>query len=797
MTTTEPRLRRPLRSGEARDPGGGDHPGGRRPRWLPDALGVAWVVVAGIAVLVPALLHGVHLGPFDQLAFHGLTAVPGVHPRYEINSDLVNSLMPWSTMAWQQVHAGHLPLWNPYGGLGVPLASNWQSAPFSLAAVVGYAAPMRLAFTVSAMVNLAVAGTGMYVLGRVLRVGVLGAATMGTLFELSGPFAGWLGYPFVSVLSFAGWILAFGLLAVRGGRHRSLATCGLAAGVAGSLLGGQPEGFTVLALAVAVFFAVVLAGRTRLFGGQGPVLGPCLRLAGGAAAGVGLALPFALPALQVTSHSIRSKATFSQAFPLHLLNYLVFQGFDGLPIAPAGHPIAGRTIFGLSIYYPETTAYVGAAALVLAAVALGLRRRDPALWGLATVAVASLLLVFSEPADRVVQAIPLVGQVQWARGLMPLALSVSALAGVGLDAVVRHRDRRSVVRWLGRGFGVATAVVALDWLLGRGGLTASQRAVRSHSFVWPTVEVVVGVVATGALWWRTRRPGAGRASKRAGVAAGVALLVVQTGYLLAAGAPMVQSSPTSWPQTPVLAAYSASVGSSVVGFGATLCDLGIQPNDNGVYGVHELEVYDPALPKEYFTAWAADTRTSPGDLGLNLFCPVVTSTAVAREFGVRYVLEPVGTPGPPGTRLVRTLGDETLWEVPGAGQATVAPLVAGGFPADAVTGTPVPVRHPSPSRWALTVSTPVPAALRLHLSDVPGWHATLDGRPLALRRYAGMMLEARVPPGRHRVVLWYWPSTLTLGLAGAACALVALATAVVLEVRRNRRDDGPSAPVAG
>lgn len=779
----------------------------RRPRWLPDALGVAWVVAAGVALLVPAFVHGVFLGPFEQLAFHGLTARGGVHLRIVDNSDLANSLMPWSTMAWQQVHAGHLPIWNPYGGLGIPLAFNWQSAPFSLAAVVGYALPLRFAFTASVIVNLVVAGTGMYVLGRVVRLGTLGAATMATIFELSGPFAAWLGYPFASVLSFFGWIVAFGLLVVRGGRHRALAACGLAVSVAGSLLGGQPEGFTVVALATAAFFVVVLVARAVRARRLAPVLRPACWLAGGAGAGVGLALPFALPALQVTAHSVRAKATFTQAIPAHVLNYLVFQGFDGLPLTSHGRPITSSTLFGLSLYYPETAAYVGVAALVLAAVALGLRRRDPVVWALVAVAAASLLLTFSSPVEHAVRVIPLVGRVQWARGLMPLAFSVSVLAGIGLDAVVRHPDRRRVVRWLGRGFLVATVVVALDWLFGRGGLTASQRSVRSHSFVWPVAELAVGLAVAGALWWAGRRTGStgstdsGSALPRRqrlpapGVVAGVVILVVQTAFLLDAGAPMVQSSPTSWPVSPVLAAYARTVGTSVVGFGSTVCNLGVQPNDNGVYGVHELDVYDPAIPKDYFTAWKADTGSSPGSPGLNLFCPVVTSASVAREFGVRYVLEAAGTPGPPGTRFVRRLADETLWEVPGAGLATVAPLADGRFPADTATGTPVTVHQPSPSRWTLTVSTSAPAALRLHLTDLPGWHATLDGRPLALRRYAGMMLEARVPPGRHQVVLWYWPQTLTFGLVGAGVAFVALVVVVAVEVRRNRHPPRPAGPL--
>ncbi len=58
---------------------------------------------------------------------------------------------------------------------------------------------------------------------------------------------------------------------------------------------------------------------------------------------------------------------------------------------------------------------------------------------------------------------------------------------------------------------------------------------------------------------------------------------------------------------------------------------------------------------------------------------------------------------------------------------------------------------------------------------MPGWHATIDGRPLALKRYAGVLLEARVPPGRHTVVVRYWPETFTEGLVLAGAAALGLA----------------------
>ena len=127
--------------------------------------------------------------------------MPNTPLRNSATGDQVAEMIPWSTLAWVQVHQGHLPLWNPYSGLGLPLAFNWQSAAFSLPMAVSYLFPLHLAYTVQIVLTLVIAGTGAYVLARVLHVGIIGCAAAGTVFELVGSFMGWLGYPHAAVMS--------------------------------------------------------------------------------------------------------------------------------------------------------------------------------------------------------------------------------------------------------------------------------------------------------------------------------------------------------------------------------------------------------------------------------------------------------------------------------------------------------------------------------------------------------------------------------------------------------------------
>jgi uncharacterized membrane protein YfhO len=112
-------------------------------------------------------------------------------------------------------------------------------------------------------------------------------------------------------------------------------------------------------------------------------------------------------------------------------------------------------------------------------------------------------------------------------------------------------------------------------------------------------------------------------------------------------------------------------------------------------------------------------------------------------------------------------------------------------------GTPVPVTHPTASEWKLTTHATEPQALRLRLTDVPGWHASVDGRSVPIQRFAGVMLQVVVPAGRHQVRLTYWPSRFTLGIVLAAGAAVGLLSALVLDHRRHRHRPRPGHPDVG
>ena len=751
-------------------------------RWK-HLIAIIWLVALAGAALAPALSRGGgSFGSYDLLSQFGLLRHPGVVLHNVQAGDQSDQIIPWSTLAWTQVHHGQLPLWNPYSALGMPLAFDWQSASFSVPAVVGYLFPLRLSFTVEVFLTLVIGGTGAYVLGRVLRLGAVACIFLGSVFELSGPMLGWLGWPVSAVFSWTGWLFAAALLVVRG-RHRVRYVSFFAVVLAAMIYVGQAEILTIIALALLVFLIVLLLQRLPVFGGEGPIRRPILDLAVAAVAGSALGAPLILPGLQVISGSQRAVPGGDPAelirgnppLPLHNLIHLAFQGFDGLPIA-------GSTWFGYVEGYSETAAYVGVIVLVLAVLGAALRRRRPAVIAFAAVVVSAGAAAFVPPVVAVLYRLPVVGTILWQRALLPFVFALIVLSAFGMDVLVRHHDRKRVRKWTGAGFAVAGVVLVTLWLVGRGHLPPAEAAIRNTSFIWPLVATAVGLVIVGMLALIDRRAtndSRGRASLAAvGPLAGISLLLVESAFLLVSGAPLWTSSATPFAPTRAVVALRSAVGNSVVGFGAPLCffppGLGILPNAQLAYGVQELGLYDPLIPSAYFSSWTALTHTSAGNRRDFLYCPAVTTAAQARLYGVGFVLEPTGARGPQGGVYDTTIAGEGLYRIPGAAPATLTPLSRAGVVPPPDAGRPVAVTHPNPASWRLVTEADRTSMLRLRLTDMPGWHATIDGRSAPLSRFAGTMLQLEVPAGPHLVELNYWPTTFTVGLVLAGCAVVGL-----------------------
>ena len=753
---------------------------------LSDVLGVAWVVIAAVLMLLPALVHGTSYGPIDILRTTGLTSISNVKIHNSVIGDQIRLFLPWTNLVWTQVHQGHLPLWNPYSALGSPLAFNWESAPLSIPVLVGYLFPVHLAYTAQIIVTLLIAGTGVYVLGRVLGLSPLGCAMAATVFELSGPVIGWLGWPNTSVMAWLGWVFAALVLILRG-KRRGRSIVFFAVILACAVYAGDPEEVLVsLGLSTAVFAFATLALRTPALRGSGPVRRPLVDLIAASAAGGALAAPLILPGLQLASKSNRfavGPTNGPKTLPLSNVVHLVFQSFDGLPLIHSQW-------FGYSNYV-ETAVYIGVIPLVLAVMTVVLRAHQREVLAFGALVVATGAIVFLPPLVSFLDKF-VIGT-YWLFAMQPMVLGIAVLSGMGIDIIRSHHRERRVRRVLGIGFALAAVLLALVWLLAEGGLPKKAASIRAHSFIWPAIEVVVGLAVAGALVKLAGRPLKARLWQRVGVGslAGFVLLACGSAFLVNAGAAIPSTSSTYLTPTPAVTALKAAVGSSVVGFGVP-CNpgprVGILENVNIVYGIQEISSYDPMTPRAFYDQnWLQTTGVPGGKPEADNFCPVFPTARLARLWGVGYVLVFPGFPGPEGSVFVKKIGDEDLYRIPGVSAAElVSPTSRNGFPNVNASGTPVAVSGRDTPTWRIVTDATSAKVLRVHLSNVPGWHATVNGRPLALEPFDGAMLQTRLPAGHDVVELNYYPTSFTEGLVVAACALGALLAMLAFESRRRK-----------
>ena len=131
---------------------------------------------------------------------------------------------------------------------------------------------------------------------------------------------------------------------------------------------------------------------------------------------------------------------------------------------------------------------------------------------------------------------------------------------------------------------------------------------------------------------------------------------------------------------------------------------------------------------------------------------------------------------------METLAGQQLFHVPGSAHFSLQPSSAGKV---------VSSSQGAAGSYSLEVSDTAAATLVAHVTDVPGWHATIDGKPVPLQRFDGVMQSLSVPAGTHRIRLWYSPGTVLDGgvLAGVAALGLLLAGVISIRRRASRRPE--------
>lgn len=744
---------------------------------------------AALALIGPALLRGEGL-----LATAALWRVPpwnAVLPARlgaGLLADQLLYIAPWRQFMREEFLLGRFPLWNPFILAGVPFAGCLQAAAF-------YPLNLGLLWLPPAAFSLAAAFLKIFCAGlftglHLTRLGASGrgAALGAVVFALGGFMVAWLGHPQANtacLLPALFW--ALGRLWERGSL-RNAAVLALFVGLA--LLGGHPPTMLHVLGASAAYAAFLVERSARADRARFAVLALAAVLLGAC-----LAAPALLPwleyrALSSSAQASQDLARWGTRLSPWLLLHLLMPLASGSP-ALGAEVLAG--VFGLapSSNFIERAAWTGVIPLGFAAMAVIRRRREGEVLFHAGLALFGLLSALGvPPLPGLWKSLPGLSEVNPTRLVLVWTFGVAVLAGLGaeLDAFVFPARERLALRWSLWAPAVCAGVAY--WI-----------------FVWrflgelrpPELLFAAGVMGlylaecVAAQWVQVPR-------RRAW------LPWLAGFFCLLPALDVNPSAPASsfFPETPGLAALKKSAGEG------RFFALGraVEPDLGMPLRMRDARGRDFTVPARYerlvtgktgdfeFYSGAAEPPPNPALLAVGAIAATGKTAAAV----------------PPGWRKTYE-GDLLVFEPPvPAKRALFVAAASTGAEADVLAAVRAPGFEPASRVWfddgdarsfprarggarvvadgsnfaAVEVDSDGPGWLVLLDGWFPGWEATVDGKPVRLRRADYAFRAVEVPAGKSVVRFDYRPSSVGLGLLIALLAALALAAAGTIDATPRR-----------
>ncbi len=399
--------------------------------WLPDGLAVAALWLLCVIFLAPAFLPGRVLLPLDIV-------VEGMPPWQEVGQvvdlhnpileDAVYYIFPVKQWTAEVVRQGSLPLWNPYVFTGYPAIYDTQAGLFYPFSLLYYLLPAATAVDLTILLQMMAGTLFMYLYLRQIRLRRLAAVVGGVLFIFNGLMVVWLEWQVVHAAVI--WLPLLLVLVERtvqaaAENRENPWVYAAGAGVVLALpwLGGHWNWTLYMSVTAVAYllWRLLILGRSqwkKMVGIIGVVLG----------VGVGLSLIQVLPAFAFLSQSHRQPLSWAEVKQFGLLNRLVVVTLPDF----FGSPLAGNW-WGVD-NYNETTIYMGVMALLLAGMALWLRRdRLAAFWGVW--GGLGLLLALGAPFYGVLYVLPVFNGLLPSRAGVLVVVCTAVLAAMGVEAL--------------------------------------------------------------------------------------------------------------------------------------------------------------------------------------------------------------------------------------------------------------------------------------------------------------------------------------------------------------------------
>ena len=762
-----------------------------------------WKVVALHQVLLPADILYAHDPLWRSLAPTGFTTAAN-----PLDSDALTEFYPWSALSAGALHHGVLPLWNPYAFTGTPFLAAMQTAVlYPVNVILGWLLPPAALLGWRAIAHLAIVMVGTFLFARRLRLSHAAALLSALAFGLGLPNVVWLEHPMAGAIAWLPWLLLCvdGLVAQRRARW----TLALAAVLAVEILAGHGE-TTTHALLLCGAYAVFRTFQIRRAGAR-ETGRTVVRLLVALTLGVALAALHLLPVLaQLPLSEAATDRSIAASFGLlgdpaewKTAVVAVIPDFFGNPTWSQGTLPAGQS-------YNELALYVGTAPLVLAFLALSVRRTPHVIFFAATALVA-LGMALRLPLIGLLDNLPVLRLAADGRLRFEYAFAVALLAGYGLDALAT--DAARAWRWA-RGWLLVVSVLAALAVVGMVTAPHVRQGAIPLSALRAAVPVIWAALFAAMLWLRGRRL-VGPMALSGGALALVVVDLAASGVAYHATVPATSIAVVPAAIRAVQRDHSLY---RVAGLGTALL-----PSLSSLYGLQDIRGYDPAYAAAYERDFAAAFDGAPGmRLTLAPFGPSPGAARMLDLMNVKYLFancavplneryyRPVFRGSGCVYRNVSALPRVTLvHDVRWAGPVATIRLLRSGtvdprrtvLLDSASRGArwrlaPSPLHRAETARVtrytlddvAVAVRSTGTAALVLTDADAPGWQAAVDGHATPIARADGLFRAVVVGPGAHTVTFTYRPAAVVVGMATSLVAVaiwLLLAGVALITARRH------------
>jgi hypothetical protein len=701
-------------------------------------IGIPWAAcgLAGIALLWPALripdgIPSPAATLTEQAPWQGIADPAAGNPNLR---DITWQVQPWLLFLRHEMRAGRLPFWDPHQFSGSPYWSNGSGAPLFPLHLLFALLPLQLGWVLLPWLRIVLGGCGAWCMARELGVSRPAALLAALIFPLSGMITSFLLFPMGNTHCLVPWVL----LAVERLANGRGSWPGLAAAGGLQMLGGHPE---------TPVFTALLAGVYLLARGSARPLAAWARFVAGWGVAAAISAVQLLPlflTLTGTGKWLHSETPLP--IPLGTVAAVLLR-----LVLPDlfGNPATG-TWWG-PFNSAATAVYAGALTLPLAAAGLGAARNDRRWRAVTVMTVFALIAAYYLFGMRhVLIALPVIG-----RGLhhylkFGLELGLALLAAAGCDRWLAGRGRGVLA-----GAGLVLGLLAVAWWrLGDGFRAHGLLGAEAAWTVW--IALLVGLLALSLLLPAERRWALWPLLP--------ALLAIDLVAAHARTNPGL-SNARLYPVTGAVRFLQGRL-ERVAGIGN-----GLHPDAAMVYGLYDVRGDSPVKLQRYEEVYARMGTADPV-----YFYPIRDwSSPWLDRLGVRWVVAGPAEAPPPALRwrLAWQGSDARVYERPGA--LPLARLEGSGR---------AQIETRLPGEWRIFWQASGPGRLVIAETWDPGWRAWLDGRPVTIEPFQGVLMAVPVGPGSGRVELRYHPDGFVPGMVLSALGLCVLAAGAAGGARR-------------